>query len=128
MISDLIFSFITIVLMAPVIVGIFIYIVTRKRSRNRLGAIHSVARATTPLFIISCYYLVIAIFEVHILGYILGFLLLILTIIIVRQWKNHGEILFLKSFGLLLRIAFLFFGLAYFVLIAIGIIRQYMAT
>lgn len=125
---DVVFYLIAIILTAPLGVAIIIYHFLNKAYKQPIIAIHRTVKWTTILFVLSVHFLILEIFTKNIFGYLIVFLLSILTIIIIRQWRTKGEINFRKAYLLLQKISFLIFSLTYVLLILLGIASRYIMT
>ncbi len=121
---DLIFYLIALIIAMPFIATLFVYLIALKRYKHPLKALHISAKWTSILYIISDIVLLNIVSGKQFLGNVLIFLLVVLTAIIVYQWKRKTEIIYGQAFKLLWRFSFLFFVAAYICLLIIGIVQR----
>jgi|SRR5699024_469935 len=121
---NIIFYITAVFITIPILATWIVYKLSLKIVNHPLKAFHKSITWTTFLYIIVVIFLMKIEFNIQITGYVIGLLLILLTILIYLQWKHTEEILFKKAFRLLWRFSFLLFFFLYCVLVIIGIIRQ----
>lgn len=115
---------ISLIITVPVLATWLTYKVLNRISNKPLKAFHSSINWTTFLYIISVIFLFEILFSVQIIGFVIVFLLMLMIIIVLGQWKIKEEIYIKKAINLLWRIAFLLFFSLYCLLIIVGIIQR----
>ncbi|WP_042145022.1 DUF3397 domain-containing protein [Paucisalibacillus sp. EB02] len=108
---------------APILITILTYYSLKFMYQNPIKAFHKSINWTTIIYIIAVNTLLSYLFEGAYIGYIIVFMLCILTIIVILQWRNNLEINYQKALKLLWRISFLFFFVLYIILVLYGILR-----
>ncbi|PAV29905.1 hypothetical protein CIL05_08480 [Virgibacillus profundi] len=121
---DFIIYLIAFFITVPIFATWLLYKIIRKFKHGKLRAFHQAVNWTTILYIIAVTILLTIIFEKQFIGITLVFLLSILTVIIIFQWKMNTEILFKKAIKVFWRFSFLIFFVIYICLLLIGVIRQ----
>lgn len=109
------FTFILIIV--PVFSTILLYRLHKKIKKSSWKAFHFSSQVSSLFYIAAVSSLLYVLFEMNVIGKILILFLIILSIILILQWKQDTEVSFLKAMKLLLRISFLSFGLLYVLLI-----------
>lgn len=109
------FTFILIII--PVFSTILLYRLHKKIKKSSWKAFHFSSQVSSLFYIAAVTSLLYVLFEMNVIGKILILFLIILSIILILQWKQDTEVSFLKAMKLLLRISFLSFGLLYVLLI-----------
>lgn len=109
------FTFILIIV--PVFSTILLYRLHKKIKKSSWKAFHFSSQVSSLFYIAAVTSLLYVLFEMNVIGKILILFLIILSIILILQWKQDTEVSFLKAMKLLLRISFLSFGLLYVLLI-----------
>lgn len=115
-------------LTVPFVVTWLVYKCNRLLKKNRIYALHKAVNWTTILYILVDVILCKIIFNHFLIGYVLGFLLISLMIIIIFQRINQIEVIFAKAFKIIWRFSFLLFSFLYFGLILSGIMQQLLTT
>src|SRR5690606_24154930 len=119
---DFIVNIIAFFITIPVIFTLFVYLFVLKiRRLSAKQALHKAVNWSTVLYIIAVALIVQYLFELSVAGFILIFILAILTIVILLQWKNNTDIQFVKAVKLLWKICFLLFLFLYLCLIVVGL-------
>src|SRR5690625_4691849 len=108
----------------PLIPTWLIYMMSMKIYQHRWKAIHTAVNWTTIFYIISVLILFNQFFNQSFLGIISIAFVIMLSIIIIVQWKKDKEVSLLTGLKLLWRIYFLIFFLLYICLILFGIIHR----
>ncbi|RKQ37389.1 DUF3397 domain-containing protein [Oceanobacillus halophilus] len=108
----------------PMIATALVYFISLKLQRIKKKAFHTAVNWTTIFYVIAVIILFQINFSIKSTGYILIFILGVLTIIILYQWKVGVEIELKKAFRVLWRFCFLLFLLIYILLVCIGIIMR----
>ncbi|WP_010096798.1 DUF3397 domain-containing protein [Ornithinibacillus scapharcae] len=111
----------------PFIVTVILFYGLNYLFRNPVMAFHKAINWTTILYILSVNTLLTYLFGGFYIGYIVVFLLCILTVVIIIQWKNHTEVDIRKAIKLLWRLSFLIFFLLYSIFTLFGIGRNIFA-
>jgi len=106
----------------PFIPSVFVYKVSNKIVHHKLRALHIAIDWTTILYILATLKILNNIFDQQFIGIIFVFMLFLLTIIIIRQWKMNTEVLFNKAIKILWRLCFLIFLFIYIILVIYGIV------
>ncbi|HLR64107.1 MAG TPA: DUF3397 domain-containing protein [Pseudogracilibacillus sp.] len=83
------------------------YYMVHTFSKNKWRAIHIAVDLSTVFYIIASAVIVKEMFEITTIGYILVALLIMLAIVLIKQWKDDTEVVLLKGFRLLMRICFI---------------------
>lgn len=121
---DIIVHILSFFITIPIIASFLVYIGSMIHKRNKLKAIHRVVNWTTLFYIIAVTIMLAVIFERSFVGFVMIFLLILLSVIIFIQWKAKRDVQFVKAAKLLWRISFLLFFFLYGCLIVLGIIKQ----
>lgn len=121
---DIVLFIVASIITIPILVTILLYFLFKYLYQNPIKAFHQSINWTTILYIISVNVILTNIFGGFYVGYCIGFLLCILTILIIVQWKKNTEIDYHRAFKLLWRLSFLVFFVLYTGLVAYGIVRS----
>ncbi len=108
----------------PIVATILLFYILKYVYKNPIKAFHKAINWTTILYILAVNMILSYLFHESYFGYIIVFMLCILTIIIIIQWKKYTEIDYYKAFKLLWRLSFLLFFMMYLILLGYGIIRS----
>lgn len=111
----------------PFIVTWLIYKCNRLLKKTRVYAFHKAVNWTTILYIFAVMMLCKVLFNHFFIGYIFGFHLIILTVVIIFQRINHTEVVFAKACKVVWRFSFLLFSFLNISLLLFGIIQQLLA-
>lgn len=98
---------------APPIIMLFIYTVIFRLKGNKWRAIHVSVQSSALFYMIAVLLLIQQHFDLNLLGYTLIFMIVILTFILIKQWKNETEVLLNRAFKMLWRALFVLFFIAY---------------
>jgi len=120
---DFLIILLAFIITAPILITILTYYSLKFMYQNPHKAFLVAVNWTTIIYIIAVNTLLTYLFEGAFIGYIIVFLLCMLTIIIVLQWKNNTEINYQKALKLLWRLSFLSFFVLYISLVLYGILR-----
>lgn len=121
---EAIINFFAFVITIPIIATLLIYLFSKRIVRHKGKALHLAINVTTVLYIIASMMLLHIIFGHYFIGIILVFFMVILSIIIVFQWKTTTEILLVRAIKIGWRICFLTFFILYICLMMYGIIQR----
>src|SRR5699024_9390815 len=97
----------------PVVLSILIYYLGVRLSKSKWKSIHKMVQWTTVVYINADIVLIQHILNVAVIGYTVIIIMLILAIIIIRQWNNENEVSLITGLRLMWRINFLFFVTLY---------------
>jgi hypothetical protein len=111
------------IITSPILITILTYYSLKFMYQNPLKAFLVAINWTTIIYIVAVNTLLTYLFEGSFIGYIIVFLLCMLTIIVIMQWRNNTEINYKKALKLLWRISFLSFFVFYIFLVLYGILR-----
>src|SRR5699024_8392710 len=101
----------------PVVLSIIIYFLGVRLTKSKWKSIHKMVELTAVSYIIEDIVLIQHIFNVQVIGYTVIIIILILAIIIIRQWKKENEVSLIKGLRLMWRIIFPFFFALYIALL-----------
>lgn len=113
---------IAIMITYPIIPTWLVYKIANKLVKQKWRALHITINWTTILYILATIVMLHILFEQYFIGIILGFILLLLAVIIIWQWKTRTEVLFKKAIKILWRLCFVIFLFTYFILAFYGIV------
>ncbi|WP_431799505.1 DUF3397 domain-containing protein [Halobacillus andaensis] len=122
--SNVIIYFLAFIITAPLLILFILYFFTRKLYRNKRRAVHLTAQLMVPVLVASVYVLFVVLFGNGYLPWIIVFLLSLLSLAVIVQYKISEEIQFIKVFKGFLRLTFLLFMFVYFGLTAYGIVAR----
>ncbi|GGF11816.1 hypothetical protein GCM10010954_08050 [Halobacillus andaensis] len=122
--SDVLVSVIAFVLTAPFLFLFVLYFCTRKWYRNKKKAVHQTAQLMVPVLVAAVHTLLIVLFGQGFFAWILVFLLCLLGLALIVQYKVSEEIRFFKAFKGFLRLTFLLFMFVYMGLATYGIVDR----
>ncbi|MBM7571724.1 DUF3397 domain-containing protein [Aquibacillus albus] len=105
----------------PILFTILLYIGVLKAFRNKWKSVYITVNYTTILYIFSVGILLYVLFERNFIGYIFIFLLVLLSTIILIQWKTKEEIIFIYAWKIFWRLTFLLFFFLHISLILLGL-------
>ncbi|MYL19084.1 DUF3397 family protein [Halobacillus litoralis] len=100
------------------------YFFARKWSKHKWKAIHRTAGFTAPVFVMAVHVLLMVLFERSFFPFILIFLLLLLGVSIITQYKLKEEVQLFRAVRGFWRVSFLLFGLFYVGLSTFGLILR----
>src|SRR5690625_2958077 len=105
----------------PPLATCLVYVINKRIHQHTWRAIHQAVQWTNIFYIISTMLLCYSLFERIFLSYIILLHIIILTILVVAQWKRQTNIEMKQCLKLLWRISFLLFMLSYIILSIYGI-------
>lgn len=108
----------------PIIATLTLYMIVLKIRRSSRMAVHKAVNWSTIFYILSVFILIQYLFNVSITGSVLIFMIIVLTIIIIYQWKTNVDIKIKKAFKILWKICFLLFFILYISFTIIGLIME----
>jgi len=108
-----------IIIALPIFMTIIFYQIHYWINKKQWLAIHFSTQASSMFYLIAVSIMVDTWLPFRSIGYILISILLILSILVIMQWKKDTEIKIKHAFKILLRILFLFFFIAYITLLII---------
>lgn len=126
--SDILAYTIAIVLTLPLPFLVVFYLFARKWSRYKLKALHRTANYTAPVFILSVHVLLSVLFERSFFPVILVFLLLLLGLSLVAQYRLNEEVRFFRAFKGFWRVCFVLFIFFYIGLSTYGLVTRVFFT
>ncbi|GAA0444423.1 MAG: DUF3397 domain-containing protein [Bacillota bacterium] len=116
--------FIALLVTVPLFATGILYYIARSSGIHPLKALHVAVHWTTIFYILSVCVIGSIIFNFNVIGIIITFLLVLITTIIVLQWRMQTEVNFARAFKIMLRISFLIFGFLYALLVLLGVIQR----
>lgn len=108
-----------IIIALPIFMTIILYQIHYWIKKKQWLAIHFSTQASSVFYVIAVSVMVDTWLPFRSIGYILISILLILSILVIMQWKKDTEINIKQAFKILLRTLFLFFSIAYVTLLII---------
>ncbi|TGB05015.1 DUF3397 domain-containing protein [Halobacillus salinus] len=102
---------------------VFYFLSRRWHGRNK-KAVHQTAAFSAPVFILAVHVLMLVLFQQSFFAYIVIFLMILLGLSLVIQYKLHDEIRFIRAFRGFWRAAFLLFTVVYMGLSIFGILGR----
>ncbi|MBP2077538.1 DUF3397 domain-containing protein [Oceanobacillus polygoni] len=108
----------------PLIATTLIYVISIKKHRNKLRALHQAVNWTTILYIVAVSIMLNLIVGSSFSGWMIVLFLIALASVIIFQWKNHTEVVFRKAIKIIWRFAFLLYFTLYILLALIGVIQR----
>lgn len=118
---ELILFILAFMITVPFIVTVIIFYALNYLFNNRVMSFHKAINWTTILYILSVNTILTYLFGGFYLGYIIVFMLCVLTVVIIIQWKKRTEVDIRRAMKLMWRISFLVFFMLYSVFILFGI-------
>jgi Protein of unknown function (DUF3397) len=122
--GELILFILAFLITLPIFSTIVVYYILKYIYGNPIRAFHKAINWTTVLYILAVNTMLTYLFESFFIGYIFVVMLLILTFLIVNQWKKNIEIDYGRAFKLLWRLSFLLYFILYIILVVYGIIEH----
>lgn len=122
--GDIVVNIIAFLISAPIIATILLYFIVSKIMKHQQKAFHIAVNWTTILYIIASFIIIHIVFDQYFISIFLVALLLLLTAIVVIQWRTKTEINFKKVFKIFWRFCFIIFFVLYVILVCIGIIDR----
>ena len=110
--------------MLPILSYIIIFIMAKKWTKNHRRSVQIAMDLSTILFIVSVYYLILAIWNKHFLWLILLIILCIACCVVIVHYKVNKEIVLKKVLKGFWRLNFICFFCAYFLLFIFGVISR----
>lgn len=108
-----------IIIALPIFMTIILYQIHYWIKKKRWLAIHFSTQVSSVFYVVAVSVMVDSWLPFRSIGYILIGILLILSTLVIMQWKKDTEINIKHAFKILLRILFLFFSIAYITLLII---------
>lgn len=108
-----------IILALPIIMTILFYQVHYRIKKQRWLAIHFSTQISSMFYVIAVSLLIDRWLPFRSIGYLLIGILLLLSVLVILQWKKDTEIKIIHACKVLSRILFLFFSITYIVLLII---------
>ncbi|RWZ60704.1 DUF3397 domain-containing protein [Halobacillus fulvus] len=122
--SDWLVLIVASVLTMPIPFLIVFYFFARKWNKYKRKAVHQTANLTTPVFILAVHVLLLVLFDRSFFSYIVIFLLLLLGLSMVIQYKLHEELRLRRAFKGFWRVSFLLFIVSYLGLSFYGVVAR----
>ncbi|WP_226578463.1 DUF3397 domain-containing protein [Halobacillus litoralis] len=110
------------ILTLPLPFLVIFYFCARKWSKHKLKALHRTANFTAPVFIIAVHLLLVVLFEKNFFPLILIFLLILLGLSLIAQYKLSKEVHIYRVFKGFWRVSFVLFTFFYMGLTMYGLI------
>ncbi|RDW17935.1 DUF3397 domain-containing protein [Oceanobacillus chungangensis] len=123
---DVIIYIIAFLMTVPMFLTTVIYFLSIKFHQPVWKAVHAAVNWSTIFYIMAVILILDMTFDLHVIGIVLVFFLLLLGLFIYLQWKFNTEVKVTKAFKLVWRICFLLFLILYICLVIIGIIIEFM--
>ncbi|UOR12931.1 DUF3397 domain-containing protein [Halobacillus amylolyticus] len=108
----------------PVLFLFISYFFAMKWHRLKKKAVRQSTQSTVPFLVLAIHILLLVLFEENFLSWILIFLLVILSLSIVIQYKIYEEIQLRRAFKGFLRISFLLLMMVYMGLTVYGLVDR----
>lgn len=102
-----------ILISVPLLITLIIYTISYRLKRHKWRAIHMAVQGSAVFYVIAVTIFLQQIFKISLVGYMLIFIILILTIILIIQWKKKTEVMLFGALKVLWRILFLLFFVIY---------------
>lgn len=122
--SDLFVYTIAFLVTLPLPFLVIFYLCARKWSKHKLKALHRTANYTAPIFILSVHVLLVVLFDRSFLPFIIVFLLILLGMSMVAQYKMNEEVRLFRALKGFWRVSFLLFILFYMGLSTFGLVTR----
>ncbi|HLR70660.1 MAG TPA: DUF3397 family protein [Pseudogracilibacillus sp.] len=107
----------------PIVMTLLIYYVMLRIQGVKWKAIHTSVQWSAIFYMIAVAFLLKMIVNQSVLGYILILLIIMLSIILIIQWKKEMDVVLTNGIRLLLRVSFLLFFILYVGLLTYILIR-----
>lgn len=121
--KDVVIYGIALIITLPFLLTYILYFLHLKIYNHSLKSFHFAVNWTTIFYMLAVFMMLHMLFKQTFLSYILLLVLIILSIIIYRQWNQETEVSLGSAIKLMWRICFLFFLASYIFLIMIGILK-----
>lgn len=115
---------IAIVITLPIIATWFVYVMSKKIYKQTWKAVHTAVNWTTIFYIIAVIMILLMFFNKSFIGIISIFLMIMLSIIVIVQWKLKTEVILRHGLKILWRVSFLVFSFSYTFLVIFGIVHR----
>ncbi|MGX2959154.1 DUF3397 domain-containing protein [Peribacillus sp. JNUCC 23] len=112
----------------PILAYIIFFIAMKQVTGNHRRSVHVAMDISTLLFMFSVHYLIVAIWDRHIIWILLLAMIAIACMVVVVHYRVKGEIIFQKVLRGFWRLNFAFFFCVYFVLLLYGITTRVLLT
>ncbi|SEH71059.1 Protein of unknown function [Halobacillus karajensis] len=122
--GDLLIYTIAILITLPIPFLVIFYLCARKWSKHKLKALHRTANFTAPVFILAVHVLLVVLFNRSFFPYIIIFLLFLLGLSMIAQYKLKEEVQLFRALKGFWRVSFLLFILVYVGLSAYGLLSR----
>lgn len=122
--GDFIILILAMILTLPIPFLFVLYFLSRKWYGRKKKAVHQTANLSVPVFILAVHVLLLVLFNQSFLAYIVIFLLLLLGLSLIIQYKIHDELQFVRAFRGFWRVSFLLFTVIYLGLSIFGILGR----
>lgn len=109
----------------PLLMTISLYLLSKRWARSKKQAVHVSMQYSAPFYLLSFLVILNEVFASSYLGLVAIFLLILLLLFIIIQWKVTGDIFFRRVWQLFLRTLFLIFFLANGTVILIALILKF---
>ncbi|MFC7061307.1 DUF3397 family protein [Halobacillus seohaensis] len=122
--SDVFIYILALIISAPLVFIFVLYFFTRKWFRNKKKAIHQTAQLMVPILVVAVHTLLVVLFDQNFFAWIIVFLLFLMSVAIIIQYKISEEVRIFKAFKSFLRLSFLLFTIIYMGLTAYGFVDR----
>ncbi len=102
----------------PIGATLLLYVISTLFYKNRWKAIHLAVQGSAIFYVIAVIILLEKLILTPIIGYTTIFIILLLAIILIIQWKTKTDVVLMNGIKVCARICFLFFGFIYILLIS----------
>lgn len=102
-----------ILIVIPSIVTLLLFTISYRLKRKKWQAIHLSVQGSAIFYVAAVTVLLQQILHVSLLGYMSIFIIVLLAVILIYQWKKHTEVTLISAIKILGRILFLLFFILY---------------
>lgn len=106
----------------PILVTVVVYVFSIKQLRSKWKAVHTAVNYTTLFYILSVITVLYNLTNQMFVAHVLIFLIFLLGISVVFQWKTKGEIIFKYAWKVFWRFTFLLFLSLHICVMVIGLV------
>jgi len=125
MLDKLIHYLPVIIIVSPIVCTIILYQGNKLLYKHRWRAIHFMVQISAYIYLFAVIYMLERLVPFTITGYIVIVILVVLAILLIRQWKKNTEVVLSKALKMLSRILFLLCFVLYIVLVVVELVRLF---
>lgn len=120
--SDFFQTILSFLLVFPIVIFIMVFFVSRKLTKKTTKAFGHAADLTTMMLFLAVPVAIQSLFQIEIVGFLVGMALIISVILTFFEWKSQKEIELIPLIRKIWRFLFLILSVTYFIVWCLGFV------